>query len=46
MKLGLLGDEVVTRSPEYEDCARLAASAAVPLREIYAEVLRRLDASL
>jgi uncharacterized protein (TIGR00299 family) protein len=34
-KLGWLGERPPSFSPEYEDCARLAAAAAVPLREVY-----------
>ncbi len=38
VKLGRLGGaegEVVTRSPEYEDCRKLAESAGASLREVY-----------
>jgi hypothetical protein len=35
VKVGRLGGDVVVRAPEYEDCARLAASAGVPLRLVY-----------
>ena len=34
-KLGWLGDRPPTFSPEYEDCARIAAEQAIPLREVY-----------
>jgi uncharacterized protein (TIGR00299 family) protein len=34
-KLGWLGDRPPTFSPEYDDCARIAAERGVPLREIY-----------
>ncbi|WP_152053562.1 nickel pincer cofactor biosynthesis protein LarC [Tautonia marina] len=34
-KLGWLGDRPPTFSPEYDDCARLAAEQAVPLRDVY-----------
>lgn len=34
-KLGWLGDRSPTFSPEYEDCARIAAERGVPLREVY-----------
>jgi uncharacterized protein (TIGR00299 family) protein len=34
-KLGWLGERPPTFSPEYDDCARVAAAAAVPLREVY-----------
>ena len=35
VKLGRLGDEIVTTSPEYEDCRRLAAEHGVALKELY-----------
>jgi uncharacterized protein (TIGR00299 family) protein len=34
-KLGWLGDRPPTFSPEYDECARLAAAKGVPLREVY-----------
>jgi uncharacterized protein (DUF111 family) len=34
-KLGWLGDRPPTFSPEYDDCARIAAAQMVPLREVY-----------
>jgi uncharacterized protein (TIGR00299 family) protein len=34
-KLGWLGERPPTFSPEYDDCARIAASQGVPLREVY-----------
>ncbi|HKI21119.1 MAG TPA: nickel pincer cofactor biosynthesis protein LarC, partial [Isosphaeraceae bacterium] len=34
-KLGWLGERPPTFSPEYDDCARIAAARAVPLREVY-----------
>jgi pyridinium-3,5-bisthiocarboxylic acid mononucleotide nickel chelatase len=34
-KLGWLGERPPTFSPEYDDCARIAAEQAVPLREVY-----------
>jgi uncharacterized protein (DUF111 family) len=34
-KLGWLADRPPTFSPEYEDCARLAAARGIPLREVY-----------
>lgn len=36
MKLKLLDGEVVGAAPEYEDCARLAREAGVPLQQVYA----------
>ena len=40
VKCGLLAGELVTASPEYEDCRRLAQANAVPLREVQAEAMR------
>lgn len=34
-KLGWLGDRPPTFSPEFDDCARLAADQGVPLRDVY-----------
>ena len=34
-KLGWLGDRPPTFSPEYDDCARIAAERGIPLREVY-----------
>ena len=39
VKLGRLGTEVVTASPEYEDCARLATEHGVPVKQVYAAAL-------
>jgi uncharacterized protein (DUF111 family) len=35
-KLGWLADRPPTFSPEYDDCARIAAEHGIPLREVYA----------
>ncbi|MCU0724533.1 MAG: nickel pincer cofactor biosynthesis protein LarC [Planctomycetes bacterium] len=40
VKIGLRRGEVLTRAPEYEDCARLAAEKGVPVREVYLAALR------
>ena len=40
VKIGRLGDEVVTIAPEYEDCRRLALESHLPLRKVYDMVLR------
>jgi hypothetical protein len=40
VKVGRLGQKIVTVSPEYEDCRRAAESANVPLKEVYAEATR------
>ncbi|WP_169978780.1 nickel pincer cofactor biosynthesis protein LarC [Tautonia rosea] len=34
-KLGWLGDRPPTFSPEYDDCARLAAEQHIPLKDVY-----------
>ena len=34
VKLKILGGAVVAASPEYDDCAQLAAEAGVPLAEV------------
>ena len=36
VKLGLLGDEVVNVSAEYDDCERLAVAAGVPVKDVLA----------
>jgi uncharacterized protein (TIGR00299 family) protein len=40
VKLGRLGDEVVTVAPEYEDCRRVAREHHVPLRLVYEHAQR------
>jgi len=46
VKVGLLGGEVVSVSPEYEPCARLAREKGIPLREVYAAARRAAAKSL
>jgi uncharacterized protein (TIGR00299 family) protein len=41
VKIGTLEGRVVTLSPEFEDCARLARESGVPAREIHQEAVRR-----
>jgi uncharacterized protein (TIGR00299 family) protein len=41
VKIGTLEGRVVTLSPEFEDCARLAREFGVPAREVHQEAVRR-----
>jgi uncharacterized protein (TIGR00299 family) protein len=43
VKVGLREGRVVTASPEYEDCARLAAQAGVAARRVYAAALGKAE---
>ena len=43
VKLGMIGGEVVTRSPEYEDCRKAAARSGATLKAIYEAAMRALD---
>ncbi len=36
VRLGYLGGRLVTASPEFEDCRRLAEQSGRPLKEVYA----------
>ncbi len=40
VKVGKLGEKVVTASPEYEDCRRIAQETGVPLRDVMAAVMQ------
>jgi len=40
VKLGLLDGTVMTASPEFEDCVKLAREAGVPARDVYADASR------
>jgi hypothetical protein len=40
VKIGSLRGEDVTRAPEYEDCARIAAERGVSLRDVFLAALR------
>ena len=42
VKIGRLGDKVVSRSPEFESCKQAAAKAGVAVKEVYEEALRCL----
>ncbi len=43
VKVGMIGEEVVTRSPEYDDCARLAGEQDVPFKAVYESASRGFD---
>jgi pyridinium-3,5-bisthiocarboxylic acid mononucleotide nickel chelatase len=45
IKCGRLGAELVTASPEYEDCRAIAAAQGVALREVQAEAMRAFGES-
>ena len=42
VKLGLKGDRVVQRAPEFESCRALAEKAGVPLRAVYAAAMAEI----
>jgi len=49
VKVAKLGGKVMTASPEYENCRRLALESDVPLKEVYtaaSAALRRMDLPL
>lgn len=39
VKVGCLGDRLLNVAPEYEECKKVAASAGVPLKEVYSAAL-------
>jgi uncharacterized protein (TIGR00299 family) protein len=43
VKLGRLDGKVIQAAPEFESCNKLAASAKVPLKEIYAAALKAFE---
>ena len=49
VRLGFLGGRLVTASPEYEDCRRVAARTGRPAKDVYDEAraagVRRLKAA-
>jgi uncharacterized protein (TIGR00299 family) protein len=44
VKCGYLGGQLVTASPEYDDCRRLAAESGAALKDVQAEALRLFSA--
>ena len=42
VKLGRLGDRIVSRTPEYESCKQAAAKVGVAIKEVYEEAVRCL----
>ena len=45
-KVKLIGGKAVSASPEYEDCARLALAAGVPLWQVMNEAKKEIENSL
>jgi pyridinium-3,5-bisthiocarboxylic acid mononucleotide nickel chelatase len=43
VKLGVKSGDIVTASPEYEDARRVAEATGLPLKDVYAEALRRAN---
>lgn len=43
IKTGILGSDIVTSAPEYEDCARLASEKNVPFKKVYDAATRAFD---
>ena len=46
VKLGRLGDRIVSRSPEFESCKRAAAKAGVAVKDVYNEAARNAEESV
>ena len=46
VKVGFWNNEVCTVSPEYDDCARIARHAGVPLKQVYERARRGAEALL
>jgi len=46
VKCGFLGETLLTLSPEYEDCRRVASSRGIPTLEVYEEAKRTADAQI
>lgn len=43
MKEGMYGGQVIQRSPEYEECKKIAQDHQIPLKEVYEEVWKQLN---
>jgi pyridinium-3,5-bisthiocarboxylic acid mononucleotide nickel chelatase len=46
VKIGMLGGRPVSIAPEFEDCARVAREAGVPLKDVYDDAARLARAEL
>ncbi len=46
VKLGKLGDRIVSRSPEFESCKRAAAKAGVAVKDVYNEAARNAEEAI
>jgi len=46
VKIGRLGDTIVSRSPEFESCKQAAVKAGVAVKEVYEEARRVVAAVL
>jgi uncharacterized protein (TIGR00299 family) protein len=46
VKLGRLGDRIVSRSPEFESCKRAAAKAGVAVKDVYNEAARNAEEAI
>ncbi len=42
IKEGLFQGKVVQRSPEYDDCKKISSKANIPLKDVYANVWKKL----
>lgn len=43
VKVGKAGDAIMTVAAEYDDCASLAQKEGIPLKTVYAEVMKRVN---
>ena len=46
VKVKVLAGQIVSASPEYDDCARLAAETGIPLAEVMEAARRKAEAAL